>query len=197
MKLKFIPLFALSLLLLTACAHPSSDTPSRQTSESLTYYGHYLVGEEDIDEFSEIIRNNDIDYDYEHKLQTPGDTNGGMAISAGEYAVLWKAEMEAQYEKLYSLLSEYVQSGEISETRLMELSDAQTAFLAYLQNDMMFVQNTLGPVGEMQEMGSFGTVMINSRYASAYRQRTIDLMEYIYLLDHSALQFVYQNDYRH
>ena len=194
MKHKFIPLFTLSLLLLTACAHLPSDTPSRQMSEPLTYYGNYLIGEEDIDAFSEIIRNNDIDYDYKHKLQTPGDTNGGMAISADEYAELWNTEMEAQYEKLYALLSGYVQSGEISETRLTELSDAQTAFLAFLQNDMMFVQNTLGPAGEMQEMGSYGTAMINSRYASAYRQRTIDLMEYIYLLDHSALQFVYKND---
>ncbi len=119
-----------------------------------------------------------------------------MNMSAGEYAELWKTEMEAQYDKLYTLLIGYVQSGEIDPARLQELSDAQTAFLQSLKGDMTFVENTLGMFGELSRMGTFGSVMINSNYASAYRQRTIDLMEYLYLREYHV-EFVYQNNYRH
>ncbi|HNX13328.1 MAG TPA: hypothetical protein PK854_09690 [Oscillospiraceae bacterium] len=187
MKPKHIALFLFAVLLLAACA------PATQTAP---YYGRFLVGEEDIDEFSEIIRNNDIDYDYKNKLQTSDDSNAGMNMSAGEYAALWKSEMESQYEKLYNLLSGYVQSGEIDPACLQELSDAQTAFLESLKGDMIFTENTLGMGGDLSRMGTFGTVMINSNYASAYRQRTIDLMEYLYLITYHV-EFVYQNNFRH
>ncbi len=197
MKLKQLLLFTLSLLLLAACTHPSSSGSSlNHTSEPQTYYGRFLVGEEDIDAFSEIIRGNDIDYDYKNKLQTSDDSNTGTNMSAGEYAALWKAEIDAQYEKLYTLLNGYVQSGEIDPACLQELSDAQTAFLESLKGDMIFTENTLGMGGDLSRMGTFGTVMINSNYASAYRQRTIDLMEYLYLITYHV-EFVYQNNFRH
>ncbi|TCL62082.1 uncharacterized protein DUF1311 [Hydrogenispora ethanolica] len=145
-------------------------------------YGYDMSGE-----FQRMIGSNPLDaaYDRESKAVSNGKDWGTQTWVELEtkYAKLWDGELNAIYRKLLAVLSPGEQA---------KLRTAQRGWLQYHRNEAEFVAATLlatrkdGPI-----LGSQGRVDSILAYKNRIRSRTLELMEYFYLL-RGEVRFVYR-----
>lgn len=157
------------------------DSRIKETEEDEgTYYGSYLW----VDNFLELINDNPIDKDYEiefDELQNSEEfsTAGWLALEI-KYTRFWEAEMNNAYSHLLEILE--------SEHR-ENLIASQKSWLEHVAYDFTFVWDKFIATGHF---GSQGKVQIQRVCHKKAKERTIELMEYIYSLEHEA-NFIYDN----
>lgn len=93
------------------------------------------------------------------------------------YQNAWKEEMNAVYAKLLLLVKE----PELQK----KLADAQAAFQSSLQANYDFVVVAFGAEGLYQHYGT-NVWLLDAGLAQGYKERTIELLEWSYLLDENS-----------
>lgn len=166
----------------TAKTTPTSTENSEDSTEDNQYYGDYQMDPEDT--FNTLIHNNPLDQAYHkeyNKFQnsTQFSTTGWVALEA-KYLKLWNVELNNVMQQLKSKLS-------ASQYALLQQS--QAGWKTYDTKESEFVEDTFL---KNAHFGSQGQVSAVSTQLSRTRERTIQLMEYVYELNDHQLQFVYQ-----
>lgn len=166
----------------TAKTTPTSTENSEESTEDTQYYGDYQMDPEDT--FNTLIHNNPLDQAYHkeyNKFQnsTQFSTTGWVALEA-KYLKLWNVELNNTMQQLKSKLS-------ASQYALLQQS--QAGWKTYDTKESEFVEDTFL---KNAYFGSQGQVSAVSTQLSRTRERTIQLMEYVYELNDHQLQFVYQ-----
>lgn len=154
---------------------------SSYDDSTLAYFGSYdLSGE-----FSELIRSNPIDRDYEQEFEefdNSGEfsTTGWMQLE-GKYADIWDKEMNEIYKQLLNKLD--AQQKEL-------LIESQRGWLQNHLKETEFVESTfLSDTGH--HIGSQGLVNLQIAFKNRIKERTIQLFEYDYMLEGNA-EFLYK-----
>lgn len=145
------------------------------------HYGNYQGN----DDFSDIINDNPIDKDYGvefDKLQVSENfTTLAMGALETKYTLIWEEEVNSALSYLYETLSEQDSSN---------LKQAQKSWQSFIDNDESFV-------GEKfiytHLFGSQGIVQMGTVRLHRTRERAIELMEFIFSIDRTAVDFVYDN----
>ena len=152
----------------------------RQVKEG-THYGDYQGN----DDFSKIINDNPIDKDYQLEFKKLEESNGTTTLAWGalqtKYTIKWQEEINAALEYLYKSLSE--------QDRL-NLEQSQKSWQTYIDDDWNFVINKFIFT---RYFGTQGDVQLVAVKLHRTRDRAIELMEYIFSLDRTAVDFVYDN----
>ena len=150
-----------------------------QNSE--THYGDYQGN----DDFSDIINDNPIDKDYRIELaeyqENPKTTTLGWGAMKAKYTAKWQEEVDAALEYLYKSLS---------EQDSLNLRQSQKSWQTSIDDDLNFVNNKFIYT---RYLGTQGMVKISTVKLRRTRDRAIELMEYIFMLDRTAVDFVYDN----
>ncbi len=145
------------------------------------YYGDYQ-GNYD---FSDIINNNPIDKDYRiefDELQKSGNfTTLAMGAMEGKYTTKWEDEVNAALTYLYKTLN---------EQDSINLKQAQNSWQMFMDDDYYFVSEKFVYTGYF---GTQGKVQIETVRLQRTRERAIELMEYIFSMERTAVDFVYDN----
>lgn len=152
-----------------------------KSSKTENYHGNYQGN----DDFSEIIDNNPIDKDYRvefNKYQRNSEvTTLGWGALQAKYTTKWQEEVNSSLEYLYKFLSEQDSSN---------LKQSQKSWQIFMDDDFNFVDNRFINTGYF---GTQGMVRIATVKLHRTRDRAIELMEYIFILDRNAVDFVYDN----
>lgn len=195
MKGKILLLFFI-MIMLSACQSSSPPTtlndetqfitqgqPERSSPETLfRSMGNFELSGKFYDE---MIRN-PIDHDYEmefNELQNSKEiiTTLDWGAFEGKYEKIWDEELNHIYEKLLSKLDR--------ESR-EALIESQKEWLKYNLKETKFVEKTYIDTGYL---GSKGSVSLAKDIMERIRERTMQLMEYRYLLD-GEVEFSYQSN---
>lgn len=147
-----------------------------------TNYGVYQCS----NSFSELINDNSIDKDYYiefNRLQesTEFSTTRWEELEY-KYVELWKIEMDNSYNHLLSIL-------DLNDKK--NLIYSQDDWLKYIKNKFDFVRNKFLYTGFI---GTQGYVQLATLKHIMYKQRAIELLEYIYIIE-NRVEFVYKNNY--
>ncbi|CAI6082655.1 hypothetical protein PAECIP112173_03644 [Paenibacillus sp. JJ-100] len=137
-------------------------------------------------EFYDEMLRNPIDHDYEmefNELLNSKEIITTMDWGAfeGKYEKIWDEELNHIYEKLLSKLDR--------ESR-EALIESQKEWLKYNLKETKFVEKTFIDTGYL---GSKGSVSLARDIMERIRERTMQLMEYRYLLD-GEVEFLYQSN---
>lgn len=150
---------------------------AEKTIQENKHYGNYQ-GNED---FSEIIRDNPIDLAYreEHRQLQESETSTTLAWGAleGKYLAKWQ-------DKMNETLSDLEQS--LNANERANLAQAQQSWQSSIDADMNFVDHAFIVNGAL---GSQGTVQAAETQVQKTRARTIELMEYAFILNRDAVGF--------
>ncbi|GGO00957.1 lysozyme inhibitor LprI family protein [Saccharibacillus kuerlensis] len=161
-------------------AHETTNTLEKQIEES-NHYGDYQ-GNKD---FSDIINDNPIDKDYERELEKLQESAQSTTLEWGalqtKYITKWQNEMDAALDHLYKSLDE--------EDR-MNLEQAQKSWHSYIEDNSNFVGDRFVYAGHF---GTQGKVHLAAVELKRTRERAIELMEYIFSVDRTAVNFVYED----
>ena len=145
------------------------------------HYGNYQGN----DDFSHIINDNPIDKDYRiesDELQEKSvSTTLEWAALEVKYTIKWQEEVNATLEYLYKSLS---------EQGSLNLKQSQKSWQTFIDDESDFVSDEFVYTGEF---GTQGMVRIATVELYRTRDRAIELMEYIFILDRDAVDFVYDN----
>lgn len=145
------------------------------------HYGDYQGN----DDFSHIINDNPIDKDYRieyDELQEKSvSTTLEWATMEARYTIKWQEEINAALEYLYKSLSEQGSSN---------LKKSQKSWQTFINDESNFVNEEFVDTGEF---GTQGMVRIATVKLCRTRDRAIELMEYIFILDRDTVDFVYDN----
>lgn len=151
--------------------------------ESKIYYGDYQFGSE---HFNNLINNNPIDKQYETEYKefqesSTFSTSGWIDLEE-KYIKIWTDELNDVIEKLKTKLTE-------EEIQLLE--ESQKAWLKYHENETQLVENTFLYKGYF---GQLGYVSETSVRVYRIRERTIQLIEYYYVLNDNEYDFLFHGD---
>lgn len=191
---KCIAMMLVLLFTLTACGNVNDDVqpikegsdvnPSQsndrvQENTDKLYYGQYQMSNAG---FSEQVKNNAIDAAYKAeltKLQESPDFNTQSWVELEDkYVKLWDNELNNTYGRLLKKLNEKEQK---------ELQEAQKGWLQYHTHESKFVAEAWDAFG----LGSQGRVQAVMAVKNRIRERTLQLMEYDYMLG-GEVEFLYQ-----
>ena len=195
MKGKILLLFFI-MIMLSACQSSSPPTtlndetqfisegqPERSSPEMLfRSIGNFELSGKFYDE----MLRNPIDHDYEmefNELQNSKEiiTTLDWGAFEGKYEKIWDEELNHIYEKLLSKLDR--------ESR-EALIESQKEWLKYNLKETKFVEKTFIDTGYL---GSKGSVSLARDIMERIRERTMQLMEYRYMLD-GEVEFLYQSN---
>lgn len=161
-------------------AGETNNTLERQIKES-NHYGDYQGN----DDFSDIINDNPIDKDYQQELEKLQESDESTTLEWGafeaKYIIKWQDEVNAALEHLYKSLNE--------EDRI-NLEQSQKSWQSYIDDDINFVSNKFIFT---RYFGTQGDVQLAAVQLHRTRERAIELMEYIFSIDRTAVDFVYDN----
>lgn len=148
------------------------------------YFGNYQMTEK----FSNIINKNLIDNDYNIEM---GKLSASSKFSTyswvkleNKYNDIWDKELNAIYKKLLSKLNK-------DEQKL--LIDSQKAWLQFHLNDPKFVNKVFYNRESGAVLGSHGKISMVSVQTKRIRERTLELMEYYYMLGNDV-EFQYKGN---
>ncbi len=145
------------------------------------HYGNYQGN----DDFSDIINDNPIDKDYwvefDELQKSENFTTLAMGALEVKYKLIWEEEVNAALSYLYKTLSEQDSS---------KLKQAQKSWQSFMDNDDSFVGDKFIYTGFF---GSQGAVQMARVQLNRTRERAIELMEFIFSIDRTAVDFVYDN----
>lgn len=146
------------------------------------YYGTYQMDPKDT--FDKIIKYNPIDKDYDKEFNdfqnsTTFSTSGWIDLEE-KYIKIWNQEMNEAINKLKSKLNN-------EEYNLLE--ESQNEWLQYNSNESGFVIKTFLL---KSHFGTQGNVMAETAIRERTRERTIELLEYLYELSDYNLEFLYK-----
>lgn len=166
----------------TAKATPTSTENSEESTEDNQYYGDYQMDPEDT--FNTLIHNNPLDQAYhkeynEFQNSSQFSTTGWVTLE-GKYLKLWNVELNNAMQQLKSKLS-------ASQYALLQQS--QAGWAKYDKAESEFVEDTFLKDAHFRSQGQVSAIRAK---LSRTRERTIQLMEYVYELNEHQLQFVYQ-----
>ncbi|PEJ56638.1 MULTISPECIES: lysozyme inhibitor LprI family protein [unclassified Bacillus (in: firmicutes)] len=144
------------------------DKNSNEQSENNNLYGTFDVS----GEFSKLIQSNPIDRDYQKELDDfqkskEFSTTGWIQLEA-KYSSIWDKELNEVYQKLLQKLD---------PTQKELLIESQKGWLQNHLKESAFVQKTFS-----NELGTQGQVNMVIASKDRIRNRTIQLMEYYYML---------------
>lgn len=145
------------------------------------FYGNFQGN----DDFSDIINVNPIDKDYqiefdEMQKSTNSTTLEWTALEV-KYTEKWQEEVDAALELINKSLS---------EQDSVDLNQSMKSWQSFIDDDLKFVYDKFIITGYY---GSQGKVQIQRLLLNRTRARAIELMEYIFSLDRTAVDFVYDN----
>lgn len=136
------------------------------------------------DEFLGIIKDNPIDKDY--RTQSDKYIKSHESVTTlmwgnlhVKYTEKWQEEMDAVLECLYQRLNE--------EEGLI-LQESQRSWVEDLEENLKFVSYSFVDTGQL---GSYGMVRLSKAELKKTRDRAIELMEYLFIIDRDAVKFVY------
>ncbi|MCG8483074.1 MAG: DUF1311 domain-containing protein [Clostridia bacterium] len=148
---------------------------------SETHYGDYQGN----DDFSDIINDNPIDKDYRIELaeyqEKPKTTTLEWGALKAKYIGKWQEEVDAALEYLYKSLS---------EQDSLNLKQSQKSWQKFIDDDLNFVNHKFIDTGYLGTQGNVKTLTVELHRT---RDRAIELMEYVFMLDRTAVDFVYDN----
>jgi uncharacterized protein YecT (DUF1311 family) len=199
---KYLIAVLVSTLILTSCAsvpdkEVSNNSPTEikqaEQSSSITskakseetidnsYFGQYQMSDEG---FSMYVQDNVIDKSYEAETtqfqqSNEFSTQGWIALES-KYIEIWDNELNNIYNKLLEKLNEKEQK---------ELREAQKGWLQYHIKESEFVVESWNDLG----LGSQGKVQLSMSQKSRIRQRTLQLMEYYFMVG-GDVEFSYKGE---
>ena len=137
-------------------------------------------------EFLDELNNNPIDRDYEvesKKLSESSDLSTSAEINLeSKYIKIWDTELNAIYDKLLEKLSS-------NEKEV--LIKSQKGWLQNHTKESEFVNQVFYLRESAPLLGSQGRVQMQQAIKGRLRERTLELMEYYYLLGHN-IEFIYK-----
>lgn len=151
-----------------------------QAEEKIQKYEHYgyYQGNED---FSKIVRDNPIDlaYEQERRQLQESETSTTLAWGAleGKYLAKWQ-------DKMNETLSDLEQS--LNAADRASLAEAQHSWQSSIEADTNFANHAFIAKGVSE---SQGTVQAAETQVQKTRARTIELMEYAFMLNRDAVGF--------
>lgn len=152
----------------------------RQIKES-NHYGDYQGN----NDFSDIINDNPIDKDYQQEYEKLQESDESTTLEWGaievRYIIKWQDEVNAALEHLYKSLNE--------DDRI-NLEQSQKSWQSYIDDDINFVINKFIFT---RYFGTQGDVQLAAVQLHRTRERAIDLMEYMFSMDRTTVDFVYDN----
>lgn len=155
--------------------HNNSEPQIKESS----FYGDYQGN----DEFSDIISENPIDKDYERELEKLQKSDEANTLAWGafetKYLTKWQDEVRAALKYLYKSLD---------EKDRINLERSQKSWQSYVDGDIDFVSDKFVYTGYF---GSQGKVQLVAVELHRTRERAIELKEYIFSMDKTAVNFVY------
>lgn len=155
------------------------DNTNNQENNDNFYFGQYQMAEEG---FSQNVKDNAIDRDYKiesNKFQKSSEfTTQGWVELEGKYIKIWDSELNNTYNMLLNKLND-------KETE--KLRNAQKGWLQYHINESEFINESWDDLG----LGSQGRVQLIISVKDRIRQRTLQLMEYYYMLG-GEVEFLYK-----
>ncbi|OIA98717.1 hypothetical protein AK95_16270 [Paenibacillus sp. LC231] len=161
-------------------AGETNNNLERQIKKS-NHYGDYQGN----DDFSDIINNNPIDKVYQQEFEKLQESDESTTLEWGaleaKYIIKWQDEVNAALEHLYKSLNE--------EDRI-NLEQSQKSWQSYIDDDINFVSNKFIFT---RYFGTQGDVQLAAVQLHRTRERAIELMEYIFSIDRTAVDFVYDN----
>lgn len=132
-----------------------------------------------------IVHNNPIDKDYwiefDELQKSENFTTLAMGAMEEKYTTKWEDEVNAALTYLYKSLN---------EQDSINLKQAQNSWQLFMDDDYNFVSEKLIFTGYY---GTQGKVQIETVSLQRTRERAIELMEYIFSIDRTAVDFVYDN----
>lgn len=153
--------------------------PSNNEVLSLSIGNYDLSG----DFYDEMLRN-PIDHDYEVELQELQNsdevTTLGWGALESKYTEIWDKELNQIYNKLLSKLDKEPREA---------LIESQKEWLQYHLKETKFVETAFIDNGYL---GSQGSVSLDTVIKERIRERTMQLLEYRYLLDREV-EFLYHS----
>lgn len=197
--MKKICVIILALLMFTACTKASEAketnnvgtvkqgniTSSKDTEKNNqintddSYFGQYQMSE---DGFSQYVKDNPIDRDYKielDKLQKSSDfTTQSRVELEVKYTEIWDKELNNTYNILLSKLN---------DNEKEKLRSAQSGWVQFHTKEANFVSESWNDLG----LGSQGRVQLVISGQGRIRQRTLQLMEYNYMLG-CKVEFLYK-----
>ena len=145
------------------------------------HYGNYQGN----DDFSDIINDNPIDKDYwvefEELQKSEIVTTLAMGALEAKYSIIWEEEVDNALSYLYETLS---------EQDSLKLKQAQKSWQSFLNDDDSFVSEKFIYT---HFFGSQGIVQMGKVRLHRTRKRAIELMEFVFSIDKTAVDFVYDN----
>lgn len=143
------------------------------------HYGNYQGN----DDFSDIINDNPIDKDYwvefEELQKSEKFTTLAMGALETKYGIIWEEEVNNALSYLYETLS---------EQDSLKLKQAQKSWQSFLNDDDSFVSEKFIYT---RFFGSQGIVQMEKVRLNRTRERAIELMEFVFSIDKTAVDFVY------
>lgn len=145
------------------------------------HYGNYQGN----DDFSDIINDNPIDKDYQMEVKKLQESDESTTLEWGalkaRYIIKWEDEVNAALKYLYKSLNEQDRTN---------LEQSQKSWQTYIDDDNNFVSNKFIYT---RYFGTQGDVQLATVQLHRTRERAIELMEYVFSLDSTAVDFVYDN----
>ena len=145
------------------------------------HYGNYQGN----DDYSDIINDNPIDKDYWVEFYELQESENFTTLAMGaletKYTNIWEEEVNTALSYFYETLSEQDSS---------KLKQAQKSWHSFMDNDDSFVGEKFIYTGYF---GSQGNVQMVRVRLHRTRERAIELMEFIFSIDRTAVDFVYDN----
>lgn len=182
--MKRILLLIFICIIITSC-NPNSNNNhinDKVIQEKTIYYGDYQLDPED--KFSDIIKNNPIDKDYDMESDTFQSSSefstGGWVQLEDKYYSIWKQELNEIMKKLKSKLT---------KDDYEQLEFSQVSWMAYHTKENDFVWEVFI---RKEHFGSQGLVSSATVSTHRIRERVIQLMEYYYELNDYKLEFDYK-----
>lgn len=144
-----------------------------------SYFGKYQMSDEG---FSEQVKNNAIDREYDIELSkfqgSSNFTTQSWVELEDKYNAIWEKELNNSYKKLLEKLNKKEQK---------ELQKAQNGWLQFNDHESGFVYESWGDLG----LGTQGKVELVASEKDRIRERTLQLMEYYYMLG-GKVEFLYK-----
>ena len=157
------------------------NSTNNQEQIDYSYFGQYQMSDEG---FSQYVKDNAIDRDYKielDKLQNSSSFNTQSWVGIeGKYTDIWDEELNNIYNKLLNKLNEKEKE---------KLLNAQKGWLQFHISEAEFINETWNDL----QLGSQGRVQSIMSVKNRIRERTLQLMEYYYMLG-GKVEFLYQGE---
>jgi len=144
-----------------------------------SYFGQYQMSDEG---FSKYVKDNSIDKDYDVELtnlqESPEFSTQGWIELESKYIDAWDKELNNTYNNLLEKLNEKEQE---------KLREAEKGWLQYHTKESEFITESWDDLG----LGSQGRVQAAMLVKSRIRERSLQLMEYYFMLG-EEVAFLYK-----